>query len=71
MEVIELKGSSSIRSIAYSRPSRQLQVTFRRSALTYVYHDVDEYVFRTLLDAPSKGKFFNTHIRPVYQHEKV
>jgi hypothetical protein len=62
--------SSNIEAIGYDAPSSELHVQFLKTGL-YVYHDVPQHVFEELLNADSKGSYFNRNIKPVYtQFEK-
>ncbi|MEM7735375.1 MAG: KTSC domain-containing protein [Deinococcota bacterium] len=60
--------SSNIASVGYE--ANTLEITFN-SGGTYQYKNVPESVFRELLDAPSKGKFFHQHIKNIYSFVKL
>jgi len=62
--------SSNIAAIAYIKEASQLMVQFN-SGSVYAYSNVPEEVYQDFLDAGSKGKYFNAHIKGVYQYEKV
>ncbi|MDQ3724918.1 MAG: KTSC domain-containing protein [Actinomycetota bacterium] len=55
--------SSSIDSIGYEK--KVLEVRFRNGGL-YQYFDVPEQLLALLMQADSKGRFFNQHIRGSY-----
>jgi KTSC domain len=55
--------SSSIDSIGYEK--NVLEVRFRNGGL-YQYFDVPEQMLALLVQAESKGSFFNRHIRGAY-----
>jgi hypothetical protein len=55
--------SSSIDSIGYEK--KVLEVRFRNGGL-YQYFDVPEQLLALLMQADSKGRFFNQHIRGAY-----
>jgi hypothetical protein len=57
--------SSSIRAIGYEKPTRSLIVGFVSGAV-YAYRNVPEAVYLAFKDAPSKGRFFASEIRPRY-----
>lgn len=59
--------SSNIDSIYYEKG---LYVKFKTSGL-YFYKDVSQELYLDLMNAESKGKFFNTHIKPKFGFEKV
>lgn len=63
--------SASIDAVAYDAELQQLFVRFRHSARTYVYYGVAEHVFQELLQAQSKGAYFNLQIRPNYQFAEL
>lgn len=55
-------GSSNIDAIGYLEESRQLFVKFNSGKL-YVYGNVPLTLYVDLKRAPSKGQFFNRHIK--------
>jgi hypothetical protein len=62
--------SSSIASIGFDADNAVLEVEFV-SGTVYRYQDVDEDVYERFLAAPSKGAFFNEHIRDAYLCEQM
>jgi len=60
--------SSSIDSVGYEK--NVLEVRFRNGGL-YQYFDVPEQVLVMLMQADSKGRFFNQHIRGRYQSTRL
>ena len=54
--------SSALATLAYDEASELLQVEFC-SRLVYRYFGVPEAVYRALLEATSKGRYFNQTIR--------
>jgi hypothetical protein len=60
--------SSAIKSVHYDALSRELLV--RLPAGIYVYEEVPEAVYRALLAAPSKGAFYNAHIRDCFSYKR-
>jgi hypothetical protein len=54
--------SSVIRSYRYDPAQRRLELQFV-SGRRYRYHDVPEETWRGMLEAFSKGEFFNENIR--------
>ncbi|MEA2938039.1 MAG: hypothetical protein QOC56_1543, partial [Alphaproteobacteria bacterium] len=54
--------STAILRIDYRASPRELLVTFV-SGKIYAYDGVAERVYAAFLAAPSRGKFFNAHIR--------
>lgn len=57
--------SSAISSVGYDERSSTLEVEFRSGAV-YDYHDVPPKVWKELLGAPSKGRFFSRSLRGRY-----
>lgn len=62
--------SSNIGAIAYIPQAEQLMVQFTNGSV-YAYSNVSAEVFEEFLDADSKGKYLNTHIKGVYDYERV
>jgi KTSC domain-containing protein len=62
--------SSSIASVGYSMETATLEVEFRRGP-TYQYFNVPPLPVLWLMAAPSKGAFFNQHIRTCYRYQRV
>ncbi len=62
--------SSNIAAIGSEVDNPDLYIRFHSGA-EYVYHDVPEDVLFELMDADSKGKYFNQYIKGVYEYEKV
>jgi hypothetical protein len=62
--------SSSIASIGFDDDSETLEVEFV-SGTVYRYRGVSQDVYEDFREAPSKGTFFNTHIKDAYEFERV
>jgi KTSC domain len=62
--------SSNIEAIGYDEANRELYVQFRNGR-TYVYIDVPSELHRELLDADSKGSYFNRAIRPNFEFREL
>lgn len=60
--------SSSIDSVGYEK--KVLEVSFRNGGL-YQYFDVPEELLVMLLQADSKGRFFNQNIRGRYASKRL
>jgi lysyl-tRNA synthetase class 2 len=54
--------SQSLLAAVYDSAQEKLQLDFCDGS-SYVYYEVAPALFRSLLDAPSKGRFFNQPIR--------
>lgn len=57
--------SSNLVSVGYDPKSKTLEIEFKQGRV-YQYFEVPAYIFRGLMQAPSKGKYFNAHIRDRY-----
>jgi hypothetical protein len=62
--------SSVIASVGYAARARRLEIEFV-SGRVYQYLDVEADTFADLLAAPSKGTYFNAHIRDTYAAVQV
>jgi hypothetical protein len=56
-------ASTALKSLWYDERARTLRATFRGNGRSYVYDDVTPEEYRALMRAPSKGAWFNAHIR--------
>ncbi|MEO6006294.1 MAG: KTSC domain-containing protein [Opitutus sp.] len=61
-------NSDTINSVGYDRATRVVEIEFTGGAI-YRYSPVPVYIFRELLDAPSKGTFVNSVIKPRFKSE--
>ena len=66
MPEMETVDSSSIHEIGYDSSRCQLLVKFKDSGKLYAYDGVEREVYEALMEAPSKGEFLNTQIKPFY-----
>jgi len=62
--------SSSLASVGYDAAARILEVEFRKGRI-YQYHGVGAKRFAQLMNAESKGRFMNAHIRTAYCFTRV
>ncbi len=62
--------SSLIDSVGYDPATEDLTIVFVGSGDTYVYHKVPEKVYKKLMAADSKGKFFTKNIKEKYEFTK-
>ena len=62
--------SSVIASVGYDAEARALDIEFR-SGTARRYLDVPPEIHRALLDAESKGRFYNANIRHRFKSEKL
>jgi hypothetical protein len=63
--------SSNIEAIGYDSATRELHVRFLKSGETYVYYEVEDWMFEDFQRADSKGVFFNTNIKDKYHFGKL
>lgn len=62
--------STVMTSIRYDNNTRALDITFT-SGETYRYSNVPRDIHVALLDAESKGEFFNDHVKGIFPFAKV
>jgi hypothetical protein len=62
--------SSMMTGVEYDEETCQLDILFS-SGKTYRYFDVPADVYAMLLNAESKGQFFNEEIKSAYRHAEV
>jgi hypothetical protein len=63
-------SSSVLRSIGYDPERHFLDVEFHDGDV-YRYADLEADVYEAFMAAPSKGRFFNQHIRYGYEYEQL
>ena len=61
--------SSNVEAIGYDAEQRELHVAFIKSG-TYIYLEVDEWVFQEFLQADSKGKYHHANIKDRYEFRR-
>lgn len=61
--------SSALARLAYDQPRAVLHVLFRDGGM-YQYFGVPQQAYTDLLQAESKGAYFNGHIRNQFPHAK-
>lgn len=62
--------STTLATVAYDEARGLLQLEFRSGAF-YLYIGVPAAVHQALLDAPSKGKYFNRAIRGRFSYRPI
>ncbi len=62
--------STCLAGIGYAAATQTLEVEFR-SGRVYQYHGVGAEIVEQLMNAPSKGRFMNAHIRDVYRYTRI
>jgi hypothetical protein len=61
--------SSLIRSVGYDLAGSILEIELIEPNRLYTFYDVPYSVYDELMDAPSKGRYFNEFIRDLYAYE--
>lgn len=61
--------SKSLKSVNYDGGSSTLIIVFRNGG-RYLYLDVPKAMYEELLAAPSKGSYFDTHIKDRYKFNR-
>jgi hypothetical protein len=62
--------SSDIHSIGYEADSHTLEIEFHSGGI-YQYYSVPQPVYDGLMNAPSHGKYFQAHIKGVFQYRRI
>jgi hypothetical protein len=62
--------STAIRSVGYEPATRTLEIEFQTGRV-YRYSPVPRFVYRELMAAPVKGKYFHDHVQYSYTYEEV
>jgi lysyl-tRNA synthetase class 2 len=69
-EVMPFVESSMMSRVEYDEDTSELDITFK-SGKTYRYREVPPDVYSDLLDAESKGEFFNENIKDTFDFVEV
>jgi hypothetical protein len=59
-----------MRSVGYDQKSQVLEVEFQ-SGVIYRYLDIPPALYKALWEAESKGRYFNSEIRDIYEFVRV
>ncbi len=62
--------SSMLRSVGYDPSTHVLELEFRNGRL-YRYGEVGEEIYRELMAAPSKGRYFLDYIDDMYPYARA
>jgi hypothetical protein len=62
--------STTLATVGYDENLKRLQLEFCSRAV-YLYFGVPAAVYKALLEAPSKGRYFNGSIRGRYPYRQV
>jgi len=63
-------SSSNINSIGYEAETQTLEIEFMRGSV-YQYSDVPVEEYEAIMNADSKGKYFNANIKNHYHFYKL
>ena len=63
-------NSSNIASAGHDPESNIMVIQFRNGA-TYQYLNIPEQTYQDMLNAPSIGQYFNSHIRGKFEYNKI
>lgn len=66
MPEMHFVDSTNIEAIGYDAAVQELHVRFLKSGQTYVYYDVEAWVFEELMQADSKGVYLHMNIKGRY-----
>ncbi len=61
--------SSTLSSVGYDEDTKVLELEFA-SQEVYMYYNVPPAIYFGLVIAPSKGSFFNEHVKDRYNYKK-
>ena len=64
MQMISVRSSAML-AVGYDPARRHMRITFSQGN-TYDFCGVPQHVFDGLLQAPSKGSYYNDHIKDRY-----
>ena len=62
--------STELRSVGYEPEALILEVEFCSGGI-YQYFGVPAFAHAALMLAPSKGRYFNAHIKDVYSYQRI
>jgi hypothetical protein len=62
--------STELRSVGYQPVALILEVEFRSGGI-YQYFGVPAFAHAALMSAPSKGRYFNAHIKSIYRYQRI
>ena len=62
--------SSSIRSVGYDSANQIMEIEFQSGGI-YCYYGVPREVYQELLNAPSKGRYFEANVRGTYRYARA
>lgn len=63
-------ASANLQSVGYDAHHQTLEVEFRNGAI-YQYYNLPQFMYERLMEASSKGQFFNAQIRNRFPYSRV
>lgn len=60
-------SSSAIKAIGYDEKSHRMGINFTHDFTIYIFCNVPLHIFEGLLNASSKGRYYNKYIKDRYQ----
>ena len=63
-------NSSDLHAAGYDNTHKIMQIEFNNGGI-YLYYDVPEHIYRSLLSAHSHGKYFHAYIKDVYRYKRI
>ena len=63
-------ASTTMRSVGYDQAKQVLEIEFQ-SGVIYQYLDIAPAIYKELVEAESKGRYFNSEIRDAYEFVRV
>lgn len=67
MPEMHFVDSSNVESIGFDPDTCELHVSFLGNGRTYVYFNVEQWVFDEFMQSDSKGIFLNQRIKNIYE----
>ena len=71
MPTMQFVTSSNIEAIGYDPDSMELHVSFLKSGQTYVYYNVEPWIFDEFMQADSKGTYLNSQIKGRFDYGRL
>ena len=59
-------ASNAISQVRYSYATELLEIEFRHAGV-YSYYQVPEFVYQGLINSPSPGRFYHSHIKSQFE----
>ncbi|MDJ0510733.1 MAG: KTSC domain-containing protein [Crocosphaera sp.] len=69
IENLPCSSFSPVQSIGYEPQTKILRVNYKSGSI-YIYFEVPEQTFKTMLTTHNIGKYLNSHIRGHYHSQK-